>query len=393
MQNVMMRLLLGVVMSLMLANEAQTQTTAPTTHPALSNTRGASRMPHIEGKIYDTNQLEHDIPEILKEKAREVGWAQPIQWGPGQFGNSSGGYGGGNLISISFRMEPVYARSGTNLLATVEIPPDVDARGAREVLDSTVQELRALLKETFAARNQSILEEQATCDRTQREIRDLEERLDSIRLTVGNAVEGANGSSAAARAAIAKSGEQLQVLKLDLAGLNARSEAIGKAIAQYSDKIGQKVKDDPIAVELAKVVEFREERAKTLAALAASGSTPQEEVSAARAAVAEARARLLERQEAVSNRAGGDVVANWNRELMSLGIDQAEKEAKVRALEASRDRLVVASRDLERADALVLELAAARKRYGQQESNLNALRAGQRSAKEPTVTVTESKDW
>jgi predicted nucleic acid-binding Zn-ribbon protein len=47
------------------------------------------------------------------------------------------------------------------------------------------------------------------------------------------------------------------------------------------------------------------------------------------AQAAEARARLLERRNETAHAAGGDALNAWNREIMSLGVDTAELQAKL----------------------------------------------------------------
>jgi hypothetical protein len=55
--------------------------------------------------------------------------------------------------------------------------------------------------------------------------------------------------------------------------------------------------------------------------------------------VAEAKARLAERRQAVVAAAGGGGLSEWNRELMNLSLDAHERRARTKFLEESLKRL------------------------------------------------------
>lgn len=156
-------------------------------------------------------------------------------------------------------------------------------------------------------------------------------------LEVQQTVADKSINHAAARQAVdaitAKHYANLQTQELELVGLQARREAIQRAMAEQSERLKVVVKDDAIAAQLQQVVSAKEqqlEQRKQMHQRALASST---EVSQFMAAVAEARARLLERQETVADRAGGDVLAAWNRELMNLSVDLAEKQAVLKVME------------------------------------------------------------
>src|SRR5439155_13841700 len=99
---------------------------------------------------------------------------------------------------------------------------------------------------------------------------------------------------------------QREAVQIDLAAKQARRDALAEQIAKFSDEIRAKVKDDPIANELAKVVEVREAKIKRMQENpSAFGKAEAEE---ALAPLAEARAKLLERREQAALAAGGDIL-------------------------------------------------------------------------------------
>src|SRR5204863_2703935 len=63
--------------------------------------------------------------------------------------------------------------------------------------------------------------------------------------------------------------------------------------------------------------------------LSANKTVAQAEVEAAEAKAAEARVRLWERQEIVTRTAGGDLLADLNKELAMLSINMAESEVRL----------------------------------------------------------------
>src|SRR5262249_6105014 len=77
--------------------------------------------------------------------------------------------------------------------------------------------------------------------------------------------------------------------------------------------------------------------------------------------IAEARAKLLERREAATAAAGGDVIAGWNKELMNLSVDLAECQARAKAINARLDRFSNAGEFISTYDQNQQELTALNK--------------------------------
>ncbi|MFW6108691.1 MAG: SecDF P1 head subdomain-containing protein [bacterium] len=131
-----------------------------------------------------------------------------------------------------------------------------------------------------------------------------------------------------------------------------------------------KPRPDPVAKELRRIVALREQQVERVQRLSEAGAASGAEVAQARVALAEARVRLLEREEARKGRAAApgrdaakDPIARELRRIVALGQEQVALTCKLvetgRALEA----------DVTKAE---LALAEARLRLAQR---LEALRA------------------
>jgi hypothetical protein len=131
------------------------------------------------------------------------------------------------------------------------------------------------------------------------------------------------------RAAITRLEDERDKLALDTEAMVVRRKAVESTIAKISKTAEEQIKSDRIAVELQKLVQSRETELKRMQALSANKAVAQAEVEAAEARVGEARVRLWERQEIVTRTAGGDLLADLNKELAMLSINMAESEARL----------------------------------------------------------------
>ena len=131
------------------------------------------------------------------------------------------------------------------------------------------------------------------------------------------------------RAAITRLEDERDKLALDAEAMGVRSKALVNTIDKISKTGEEQIKGDRIAVELQKLIEAREVELKRMQVLSANKSVAQAEVEAAEAKVGEARVRLWERQEIVTRTAGGDLLADLNKELAMLSINMAESEARL----------------------------------------------------------------
>jgi predicted nucleic acid-binding Zn-ribbon protein len=121
-----------------------------------------------------------------------------------------------------------------------------------------------------------------------------------------------------------------------------RRVAAEKAIAEITRAAGTQIKNDRIVQELEKLVAGRELDMKRLNELKGQNLVAAAEVEAGDARIGEARVRLWERQETLNRTAGGDVLADLNKELAMLSIAMAESEVRLERLSKSVDNFAKA---------------------------------------------------
>ncbi|MBA3272986.1 MAG: hypothetical protein H0T11_03820, partial [Chthoniobacterales bacterium] len=151
-----------------------------------------------------------------------------------------------------------------------------------------------------------------------------------------------------------------QRLELENVGKTARRRAIEEHIAEQAARIAARVKEDPIAAELEKVVQAREVSVKRAQKLHESAAAPASDVSDAVATAAEARAKLLQRRLDAGTEVGGETLEALNRELTTLSIDLHEIEARFDFVKKELEKLSEATRAL--SDISYLEAAIAEAR-------------------------------
>jgi len=134
--------------------------------------------------------------------------------------------------------------------------------------------------------------------------------------------------------------EQVESIRLELQGNEARSRALSDVIEQQSKRALARAEKDPVAIELQKLVDLRSVAADRVQAAYKAGAAPTAEVDAAAAALAEAKVRLAERRQTLGAQVGADALAVWNRELLDLTVTNAQQSAKLMFLESKRDKLL-----------------------------------------------------
>ena len=219
---------------------------------------------------------------------------------------------------------------------------------AAEFLDAFITSLDWQLREWQAeeagvpAAERDVERATALLDERRAEFRQLEQQ---IRQTTGRA----DASVDAIRSSVPKLDEERQSLKLQVIGKAARQAALAATIERLAKAAGERAGDDPVAAELEKVVAVRERAVEHARELQKAASISTQEVAEAEAVLAEARARLLERRDAVARANGGELLEALNRELATLSIDAAESQAKLAALDALLAKYVDAEELLARA--------------------------------------------
>jgi chromosome segregation ATPase len=163
------------------------------------------------------------------------------------------------------------------------------------------------------------------------------------------------------RKAASRLESELESLQLDAAGCTARTEALERTIQDVVARGLDAAKRDEVAAEYAIVVASRQAALKNAEALVAQGGISNQELENARAAFAEAKARLLERRNMAATAAGGGALADWNRELLNLSLDAQERRARMKYLSQSLDRIRQGLPMLDQLQELEEALPAARR--------------------------------
>ncbi len=128
-------------------------------------------------------------------------------------------------------------------------------------------------------------------------------------------------------------------MKLDVAALSAERDVLAKTVGQMNAEAEQKAHDDPVAAELEKIVSLKQSMLASLVALQKVGNASPGDLSNAESAAAEAHVQLLERREAVERSAGGDELADLQKQLVQAEVNLAQDMARVDAIGKESDEL------------------------------------------------------
>jgi len=226
----------------------------------------------------------------------------------------------------------------------------------------TADEILAVVKDSFMetvsnffndfhTREIRQMREQVALDSNEirRRAAEAQDRLTQLRRNLRGITHRVDVSPDALRGAITRLEDERDKLALDSESMKVRRKAIEDTIAKITDRAAAEMKRDRIAVELEKLVQSRENELKRMQQLAAGNNVAQAEVEAAEGRVGEARVKLWERQEIVTRTAGGDLLADLNKEMAMLSINMVESEARL-------ERLAKAVSDYAKAVDLIDEL-------------------------------------
>jgi hypothetical protein len=205
--------------------------------------------------------------------------------------------------------------------------------------EPTTREMRAIARRAELQAQQAQEQAQANLDaarrtydvalsimeKSERELRDQTHRLDV--------------SPEALQKAAAHLDEQLEALELDEVGSAARRKATEVAMKEEMDRVEKHVKDDPVVSELQNVLKAREAQLARLKQLVQTAAVPQSEYDAAAASVAEAKAKLTERQQSSYGGVDAESLAALRRDLLNLSIGEEERQAKLQYLKMQQQRL------------------------------------------------------
>ncbi|HUU59486.1 MAG TPA: hypothetical protein VMZ50_08085 [Phycisphaerae bacterium] len=119
-----------------------------------------------------------------------------------------------------------------------------------------------------------------------------------------------------------------QQLALQLEGKDARIKAIIDVIGRVRAETEETVRTDPVAAELKKIVELEKKALPNLEKLRQAGAASDAVIDQQEIKLAQAKARLAERLEAVRDRHAWGLLKKLNEELVMLSIDKAEMEER-----------------------------------------------------------------
>jgi DNA repair exonuclease SbcCD ATPase subunit len=272
---------------------------------------------------------------------------------------------------------------------------DLSTRGnkakpaAKEMADAIVASLEKFVRSDYDRQRDEQLEpmNRDEVEATQR-VAELQAKANELRSKMRTASGRADVSAKNVNESLTKLEEEKQKLELEVMGKKARREALEQQIAKQSVTIEQKVDKDPIVSELQKAADARDEQVKFVKQQVAQGLATPANMTEAVAAAADAHAKLLQRKREASNEAGGDAVEAFNRELLTLAVDQNELDARLKYIESRLPGLSEATdlaSDLDRVDA---SLVTARDQLQSADGHLRQFRL--RASKPPQVLVTGS---
>jgi chromosome segregation ATPase len=200
---------------------------------------------------------------------------------------------------------------------------------ARELADALVERLAALLRDDRAIVASERL------NRVKEEVREAESELEALRRRVrekaaqlGELADRADLSPSTLDGGVAKLEDERQRIELELAGMEARLEAVQEQFEKATVTAAKQADADPVIPELEKAVAARQKLADLTRKLADTGNADGREVPKAEAELVEAKVQLLDRKSAAASR-GGDAVAPLTREMQNLAIDIRDRKARL----------------------------------------------------------------
>ena len=300
------------------------------------------------------------------------------------------------------QVETVGAEPQENTLVLrliVQLPENAGRPGgprlaAREFIDALVARVPVSLRQvreealaTAAAELENQVETLVSEFRRKRA--DLLQLLTKLRLETGLLA----GSPEAVEARMAKLDAEREALSLEQIGAAARAAALQEAVAEVTDRGEAKVGGDEVLVELTRVADLRAEQLQRIRKLQEARSASQENIDEATAALAEARARVAVRRQELLAAGENSSLSEWNRELLTLNINERERKARLQALEERTEHLRGALRLLDEVEATEQDLRSLEEALREADgARQEASRRGRRAGRD-FVVVGESNDF
>lgn len=123
-----------------------------------------------------------------------------------------------------------------------------------------------------------------------------------------------------------------QRLEMDLAAMEARSQAIAKQIGRVEHQIHENFRDDDILKQLREIVVLREQGAERMRELIEQKVASRSDLAGAEEKIAQAKIRVAEREEALRQTTKSSLLDRLNDELATMMINRAEMDVRLAML-------------------------------------------------------------
>lgn len=173
-----------------------------------------------------------------------------------------------------------------------------------------------------------------------------QERMSSLREQIAKATDEPGITPELVRQDVGRLVEQREQLEMEAAGANGRRDGLEKAIAQLSHRLEDRVKADPVAKELEKAADAREQQVKLLEENFKRAVVTQADVLAAQAALAQAKAELASARQHAAGAGSVEALDAWDRELLKLSVDGQERQARLQYITERLKKLAPALEDV-----------------------------------------------
>jgi len=365
----------------------------------------------VSALLNSTGVLSEAVREVLGRPASRIDDVLNVSFsrvgrvaGPTRVGGASGMPGG--MFGMPFAAGPTRVGAGSGRAGPVfehtilgrievEIFEDEGAKAVAEELLARICMRLSMAVRTMADPEHEQLEDEFAF--AERGLGRAQHRLEELRAVQQRLWEQAGAAGLPRTDILDKIRDyegELQSIEYDLAGLKARGEALTGQIAKIAQQIEAAPKTDEVTAELEKVVALREKELNRIQSLVDKQLASDQEISQALEPVALARAELAKQRQAIAQAAGGDLLAEFNRDLIRLSIETAEMEARREFLQ-SKLAMVKERNLLELADRYEEEVAAqlpdALKAVAEATQRHDALEHELRTFRAPTVTVIGGK--
>ncbi|HUW17705.1 MAG TPA: hypothetical protein VMW16_00215 [Sedimentisphaerales bacterium] len=177
-----------------------------------------------------------------------------------------------------------------------------------------------------------------------------------------------------------------QELEMEIARQEARRSAIEEQIVRINDAVAEKVKSDPTAFEIQRLIDINARELERAREALDSGRrvTGIDEVTEK---IARAKIDLARRREELSNAVGGSQLARLSGHLTDLMIDLAERRAELDVVGSQFEEIQEQLRMASAFDPQASQIRLAREALEIAEHRVNALKEHLASLQPPTVTV------